>query len=127
MRRRLLQAIFGYLRMNNGEFNFDVFDPVPRNDPVWGKPNKGVFTIFNAGRDDRDFVIRDRAKFDVVADGNQPLKRKLETGEHTSKRLAGKPRSKVRSSRRSTSRCQAVDESERIAFSRTRTGGIFAT
>ena len=39
--RILIRAVFVYLRLANKEYNFDVFDPVPDDDPRFGMPNKG--------------------------------------------------------------------------------------
>jgi len=62
-----------------------------------------------------------KRKYDVVTDGNQPLRRKLSTGESTTKRLPGAPK-------KAKSRCAAKTQGrEEIPYSRTQTGGLFCT
>ena len=39
--RILIRSVFVYPRLANKEYNFDVFDPVPDDDPRFGMPNKG--------------------------------------------------------------------------------------
>ena len=39
--RILIRSVFVYPRLANKEYNFDVFDPVPDDDPRSGMPNKG--------------------------------------------------------------------------------------
>ena len=51
----LLQAMFCYLRFREGKYDFDVNDPVPDKDSVYGVPNHGSHTIFHAPRDDGTF------------------------------------------------------------------------
>ena len=107
----------------NGDYLFDVRDPVPDGHPVYDKPNKGMHVLFNAARDDLGFQVVD-SRYDVVTDGNQPLKRKLSEGESTTKRLPGRPRTR---SRKSMSRCMVVGNDEKVGFSRAQTGVLFVT
>ena len=39
--RILILEVFVYLRLANKEYHFDVFDPVPDDDPRFGMPNTG--------------------------------------------------------------------------------------
>ena len=48
----ILQAMFCFLRLQEGVFDFDINDPVPDGDEVFGVDNKGLHVIFNAARDD---------------------------------------------------------------------------
>ena len=84
-----------------------------------------MVVLFNAVEDSPNFSTA--ASYDVVTDGNQPLKRKLGGGEKTSKRLAGKPRKKKASGKTYVGRCVAVRDSEKFTQSRTTTGALFAT
>lgn len=88
-RRLLITALFNYLRLSNEEYDFDVADPVPAQDPIYGKPNRGTHVIFNIARDDVGFSRK--RKYDIVTDSNQPLRRRLAAGEESSKRLPGAP------------------------------------
>ena len=83
--KSLSQAVFIYLRLAHGQTDFDIRDPMPSDHPRWGSPNTGVFTIFNASRDDPTFVAK--KMYNIVTDGNQPLRRSLAKDENTTKRL----------------------------------------
>ena len=84
-------AVFVYLRLWNGDFNFDVSNAMPSNHARFGVPNTGSYTIFNAGRDCLNFK-KSTKLLDVVTDGNMPLRRKLAAGEKTNKCLPGRPK-----------------------------------
>ena len=77
MREHLVTAMFTYLRLKNGELDFNVNDPVPKNDPVYGVPNKNWHIVFDAARDDPMFSVQPHTMMDVVTDGNQPTARRL--------------------------------------------------
>ena len=70
---------------------------------LWMRICRGSMS-FETARDDPDFQLSS-SKYDVVTDGNQPLKRSLADGEQTSKRLPGRP---VTNKRKTKSRCMAV-------------------
>ena len=83
-----------------GDYNFvdkqvSIEDPVPDDDPEYGTPNKHLYAIFIAAHHDPDYRIRS-SPYNIVTDGNQPLKRKLAPGEHTKKRLPGTPRKVIK-------------------------------
>ena len=139
-------ATFVYLRLQDKDYDFDVADPMPDHHPLYGKPNKGAYVLFNAVRDDPGFTLKRKA-YDIVTDGDQPLRRKLGKGEHTTKKLPGAPNKRkmkraiekkpagsgvaqaksVCGGRTSISRCLAVERKEKIAHVRNRTGGLFAS
>ena len=50
--RYLIVAMFSYLRLSNKEVDFNISDPVPKNDPEFGKPSSGFFVIFDAAKHD---------------------------------------------------------------------------
>ena len=87
--------MFVHLRLKEGAFSFDVNDPVPDKDPVYGIPNFGLHTLFSAARDDKTF-INTGCKYDVVTDGNYQLRRKLTKDEvKFTKGMMGRPPTKV--------------------------------
>ena len=83
---------------NIDDFNID--DPVPDDDEEFGVVNKGHHVVFNAVRDDEGFVLR-TGFYDVVADGNQAMSRRLcddeKEGGFLKGRLRGRPKGKTQS------------------------------
>ena len=112
--------MFGYLCICENRTHFDIHDPVPKGDAEYDGVLEDTFQIFNAALHDPCFKTK---QIDVVTDGNYQLNRNLEKEEkHGLKRLAGRPRTKVPSSR-----CQTITKHENIKLARTRTGGLFCT
>ena len=134
---RIGEAIFVYLRLSNDDIDFVIDDAMPAEHTRFGSSNTGNYTIFNAATDCDSFAFSEKL-YDVVTDGNQPLKRALAGNESTTKKLAGAPKKKkkkkkkrsmttVHARRRYISRCASVSGEERISTPRRTTGGIFAT
>ena len=61
------------LRIKDGVVSFDVDDPVPEDDEIYGLPTTWYFTISSAGRDDGGF--RKSGTRSIVVDGNQVMRR----------------------------------------------------
>ena len=155
LRGHLLNAVFVNLRLCNAQTKFNVADPVAIDDPVYGVPNKNFFFIFDAVRDDPDFIKEPNCR-DVVTDGNQPAARRLcddekafattgLRGYRAWKRpaakgkilFAKKPSAKSShgckknwsTKKKDVPRCAYVNKKaeEAMKVSRTHTGGLFAT
>ena len=141
----LNRALLVYLLLDvAGEVNFDVNDPVPANHPEYGVWNIGFHEIFSARKHDTSFKQSADSKtpFDVVADGNGRVHRRVAFGEKKHKIVAAKPGKKLvaiikRPSGKlesvdgrplSASRCAAVNKAERTTRgARTRIGGLWVT
>ena len=125
--KKISKALFVYLRLDEGDHLFDSKDAMPPNHPEYGVPNKETHVLFNAARDDPDFVTS-HSPYDVVADGNQVLGRTLQRGEKTlaMKRLPGRPKKK-KAQRTVKSRRAAVSSTGQLPSKRRKTGGVFAT
>ena len=130
--RKLAQALFIFLRLQEECYAFDIDDPVPDHDPKYGRKNEGLYTIFDVAKDDPGFTGASK-KFDVVTDGNYQSRRKLCRDEKRfTKNMTGRPPKSAKSKKQQTvpksnSRCAAVRNKENIKLARTRTGGLFAT
>ena len=101
LKRLLTNAMFSFLRIKTSHFVFDLDDPVPAEDPVYGGVYSGAgndfYVIFDATKDDLNF--RMKKLYNVVTDGNQSSSRRLTADEkqYATTRLAGKPRRKKQS------------------------------
>ena len=127
--RLINTAIFNYLRFQEKCYEFDVDDPIPADDPVYGVALNDVHLIYNQPEEDTRLQKR-FVPLDVVTDGNMPLARKLNCDERRGlRRLAGrpKPKPKMKVSKKSVSRCIAVHGDENVTISRNWIGGLFAT
>eukprot|EP00973_Karenia_brevis_P054843 7624067-Karenia_brevis.AAC.1 len=51
----LMKGVLCLLRLQEGVTDFDVNDPVPRKDPDFDTPSRGLCTIFNAAKHDPSF------------------------------------------------------------------------
>ena len=78
--RNINRVLFCFLRLQEKVFDFNIEDPVPDSDPVYGVTKTGLYIIFNAARDDPCFV-RSKNKLDVVTDGNYQLCRNADKKE----------------------------------------------
>ena len=56
--------------MLSKEYDFNVDDPIPKNDPVYGNANTGAMTIFDAVK--HDPWIRAQDRHVQHCDGRQP-------------------------------------------------------
>ena len=73
---RVSQAMFIFLRFVEKHYDFNIDDPVPETDPIYGKDNTGTHVIFNAAQHDPSFHMK-TGKYDVVTDGNYQTSRKV--------------------------------------------------
>jgi hypothetical protein len=137
----LLDAFFGYLRLEEGVLCFDVDDPVPDDDEDYGRfDDQGFYTIFDASKHDRGFTAKQKTH--VVSDGNETLTRTLCDDEKSMKKgRRGRPRgttkegmarrtvyAKAHPKAKPTGRCQVVAQLEqKLPASQNRTEGLFAT
>ena len=120
--RWISQLIFIYLRYQEGNYTFNVDDPVPVKDKEYDVKLKDTHIIFNEPEKD-PLLLKKYQPLHVVTDGNIPLARKICDDERVGlKRLQGRPKSKKK-----ISRCAAVSEHENINTSRVIIGGLFVT
>ena len=131
----IMQAVFCFLRLQEGVHDFDVNDPVPCNGKEFDITNTGLHVIFCAARDDPNYN-NSAGKLDVVTDGNFQCSRRLlkEEKKYAKHNLPGRPKTKKVQKQMKThggpiskSRCKAVNQIETMKVARTQTGGLYGT
>ena len=90
---KISEVLFVYLRLANDDHDFAMDDATPLGHARFGTPNQGNYVIFNATMDCNSFKNAN-ASYDIVTDGDQPLKKKLGQAEVPTNKLAGPPQHK---------------------------------